>query len=66
MMLMETLRAELERVDKNIKRLRWRRSMIFVIFLINWPNQKRSHIMPQIEAINADIRFWKRYRKTLF
>jgi hypothetical protein len=61
MMLAETLRAELARIDGIISRLRWRRARLFLA--CNWPITSN---IDGIKAINEEIRMWKRYRQTLF
>jgi chorismate mutase len=59
MMLIETFRAEIARVDGNLAKLRARRLRI-VGFCF------RRHNRATFKAINAEIRMWKRYRQTLF
>ena len=59
MMLIETFRAEIARVDGNLANLRRRRLRILGFCF-------RRHNRETVKTINAEIRMWKRYRQTLF
>ena len=59
MMLAETLRAELARIDGIISRLRRRRLWMLAHYIRTFDPQA-------LKEINAEIRTWKRYRATLF
>jgi len=71
MMLAETLRAELARIDGAISKLRWQRARVIVEMFR--PGLDRAwwkfHFVvtvASVRVINAEIAMWKHYRQTLF
>lgn len=71
MMLIETFRAELARIDGAISKLRWQRArMIVEMFRPGTdPAWWKFHFIvtvADLRVINSEIRMWKRYRQTLF